>query len=107
MDVAMAPYVADAGHYFSSLKLYEYLAMGRPIVASRLGQSADMLGPPEAALLVEPGNTPALAAAMERVTTDRTLAQTLSARAAAFGRQHDWQANARRVIALVQEGVMA
>lgn len=107
MDVAVAPYPADAGHYFSPLKLYEYLAMGRPIVASRLGQSADLLGPTEAALLVEPGNTRALADALERVATDRALAQTMSARAAALGRQHDWQANAQRVVALVRHGVMA
>jgi len=107
MDVAVAPYPADAGHYFSPLKLYEYLAMGRPIVASRLGQSADLLGPTEAGLLVAPGDSLALAAALERVATDRQLAQTLSARAAALGRQHDWQANARRVIHLVRERVMA
>ncbi|MEY4872773.1 MAG: hypothetical protein RLZZ563_2103, partial [Pseudomonadota bacterium] len=74
---------------------------------SRLGQSADLLGPTEAGLLVAPGDSLALAAALERVATDGQLAQTLSARAAALGRQHDWQANARRVIHLVREGVMA
>lgn len=107
MDVAVAPYPADAGHYFSPLKLFEYLAMGRPVVASRLGQTADLLGPSEAGLLVPPGDAPALAAALERVATDPDLAQSLARRAAAVGRQHDWQANAGRVIGLVQERALA
>lgn len=107
MDVAVAPYPADAGHYFSPLKLYEYLAMGRPVVASRLGQTAELLGPTEAGLLVGPGDIPALAAALNRVAGDGQLAQTLAARSAALGRQHDWQANARRVVTLVRERTMA
>src|SRR5262249_53202779 len=40
MEVAVAPYPKLASFYFSPLKVYEYMAAGLPIVASRIGQLA-------------------------------------------------------------------
>jgi glycosyltransferase involved in cell wall biosynthesis len=107
MDVATAPYPAAAGHYFSPLKLYEYLAVGRPVVASRIGQTAALLGETEAALLVQPGDVQALTAALLRVAQHPALAETLARNAAVEGRRHDWADNARKVVSLIREGVVA
>jgi glycosyltransferase involved in cell wall biosynthesis len=47
MDVAVAPYPQSSDSYFSPLKLYEYMACGRAIVASRIGQIPEqVLGDP-------------------------------------------------------------
>jgi glycosyltransferase involved in cell wall biosynthesis len=107
MDVATAPYPAAEGHYFSPLKLYEYLAMGRPVVASRIGQTAQVLDGTGAAVLVPPGDAETLAEALLRVAQDPALAARLSQNAAAEGRRHDWADNARAVMALVPSGVTA
>ena len=49
--------------YTSPLKLFEYLAAGRPIVASDLAALREVLRHEDNALLVEPGSPTALAAA--------------------------------------------
>ena len=47
----------DGSEFFGSpTKLFEYMAMGKGIVASRLGQIGEVLADEETALLVEPGN---------------------------------------------------
>ena len=58
-DILVAPHVplADGSEFFGSpTKIFEYMAMGKAIVASRLGQIGEVLTDQETALLVEPGN---------------------------------------------------
>jgi glycosyltransferase involved in cell wall biosynthesis len=107
MDVATAPYPAAEGHYFSPLKLFEYLAVGRPVVASRIGQTAQVLDGTGAALLIPPGDPAALTCALLQVAQDQGLARDLARNAAACGRRHDWSDNARAVMALIPERVPA
>jgi glycosyltransferase involved in cell wall biosynthesis len=107
MDVATAPYPEVAGHYFSPLKLYEYLAVGRPVVASRIGQTAALLDGTEAALLVPPGDVQALTAALLRVARDAAMAKSLARNAGVEGQRRDWADNARKVVSLIREGVAA
>ncbi len=107
MDVATAPYPEAAGHYFSPLKLYEYLALGRPVVASRIGQTARLLDGTQAAVLVAPGDASALTAALLRLAHDPALRARLSHHAAREGLRHDWADNARKVVALTCEMVTA
>ena len=98
MDVATAPYPDSDDFYFSPLKLFEYLAVGRPIVASRVGQIASTLRDGETGLLVPPGDPQALAHALLRVGSDRALAAKIAGGAAAEGARHSWARNAQRVL---------
>lgn len=100
IDVATAPYPEDDNHYFSPLKLYEYLAMGRPVVASRIGQTAELLEGSDAACLLPPGDAGALADALSDLHADPARRGRMARAAAAEGRKHDWRENARRVIEL-------
>src|SRR5207247_157692 len=43
MDVAVAPHAASNHFYFSPIKIFEYLAAGCPVVASAIGQIAELL----------------------------------------------------------------
>ena len=53
---------AISERYTSPLKLFEYLTLGRPIVASDLPAIREVLTDGRTALLVPPGDPPALAA---------------------------------------------
>jgi glycosyltransferase involved in cell wall biosynthesis len=98
MDVAVAPYLPSEDFYFSPIKVYEYMAAGRPVVASRLGQIVDLVG---AGLVcpAEPGDPASLAAALAGILRDEPAAAAQAAR----GRdwvlaERTWAANARRVV---------
>jgi glycosyltransferase involved in cell wall biosynthesis len=103
MDIATAPYPAgdEDAFYFSPLKLYEYMAAGRAILASAMGQINDTIQHERNGLLVAPGDAGALAEALERLLNDPNLRENLgqNARCDAVA-QHTWSASVRRVLAL-------
>jgi glycosyltransferase involved in cell wall biosynthesis len=101
-DVLASPHVplADGSAFFGSpTKLFEYMAMGKGIVASRLGQIGDVLENEKTALLVEPGNVVELSNAIQRLAASQELREQLgaSARNAAIAR-FTWTHNAARVL---------
>ena len=65
---------ADTGFPF---KLGEYLATGRPVIASDVSDVSRYLTDGENALLIEPDSAPAIARAMEQLLTDRGKAQDI------------------------------
>jgi len=58
--------------------IFEYLAAGRPLIASRVGVVPEVLIDGEHAALVPGGDAPALAAALERLMGDPVLAARLA-----------------------------
>lgn len=98
MDVATAPYPQSDNHYFSPLKLFEYMASGRPIVASRIGQTADVIRHGQNGLLVPPGDPDALVEALLALRIDPELARRLADAAAEESKKHDWKRNAQAVL---------
>lgn len=95
-DIFSSPHVPskDGSKFFGSpTKLFEYMAMAKPIVASRLDQLADVLQPAvhleqldgdwtpsgeETALLVEPGSAEAIADAILLLQASPNLRTALS-----------------------------
>jgi glycosyltransferase involved in cell wall biosynthesis len=84
--------------FTSPLKLFDYMAAGVPIVASDLPSLREVLRDGENALLAEPGNADAFAAAVRRVLTDRELAERLGRQARADVGQYSWDARARALL---------
>jgi glycosyltransferase involved in cell wall biosynthesis len=101
-DILVAPHVplADGSEFFGSpTKIFEYMAMGKGIVASRLGQIGEVLVNQETALLVEPGNVDELKSAIVKLIESETLRTSLGAKAREVAeREHTWAHNARRVL---------
>ena len=101
-DVLVAPHVPlpDGVEFFGSpTKLFEYMAAGKAIVASRLGQIGDVLEHGVTAWMVEPGSVEDLGEALVSVADDRKLRRELGAKARRQASEHhSWQLNARRVI---------
>jgi glycosyltransferase involved in cell wall biosynthesis len=101
MDVAIAPYPPLSAFYFSPLKVYEYMAAGRPVIASRIGQLANLIEDGVNGLLCPAGDPVALAAALDRLRREPELRARLgrAARATVL-RHHTWEAVARRILHL-------
>ena len=80
------------------------MAVGKAIVASRLGQIGEVLEHEETALLVEPGNVEELKDAIVRLGSSKELRESLgaAARRAAVER-HTWKHNAQRVLDAYRE----
>ena len=99
MDVSAAPYPPLEGFYFSPLKIFEYMAAGKAIVASAVGQITDILADGETALLCPPGDVGSLTSALEQLHDDPTLRQRLGRKARTIARQrHTWDEVARKII---------
>ncbi|MDQ3458122.1 MAG: glycosyltransferase family 4 protein [Deinococcota bacterium] len=103
MDAAAAPYPPLADFYFSPLKVYEYLAAGLPVAASRVGQLGDLLTDGVDGLLYEPGDARALAEALARLGQDASLRERLGqAGRAKVASEHSWQRVARRILSIAE-----
>lgn len=106
-DILVAPHVplADGSPFFGSpTKLFEYMAMGKGIVASRLGQIGDVLVDGETALLVEPGDAGELAAGIDRLAKSSEMRQQLGQNARRIAvEKHTWRHNAQRVLDAYKE----
>ena len=87
--------------YTSPLKLFEYMAAGRPIVGSDLPSLREVLRPDENAVLVEAGDPGALAAGIARVLGDPGLAARLAARAREDVIEWTWDKRAERLETLL------
>ena len=106
-DVAVAPYPpVDHDFYFSPLKLFEYMGCGAPIVAPRLGQIAEVIRDGETGLLYAPSRADELAAACDRLLTDRELATRLGTAAAAEVRErYTWDRNAAAIARIAEDAI--
>lgn len=99
MDACVAPYADAPGFYFSPLKVYEYMAAGRAVVASRVGQLAELVRDGETGLLCEPGDPVALAAALGALMDDPGLRARLGRAARAHVLEHHtWGQAVRRIL---------
>jgi len=81
LAVAFYPHTEHYAYFMSPLKLFEYMASGVPIIASDLPAIREILRHGENAWLVPPGDPQLLAAGINQLLGDRTLAQQLAQQA--------------------------
>jgi glycosyltransferase involved in cell wall biosynthesis len=94
---------AISTEFTSPLKLFEYMASGRPIVASDLPAFREVLRDGENALLVEAGNPQALVAGITRIKEDPLLGARLARQAREDVREFTWGRRAERLETLFRE----
>lgn len=91
---------SSIGDYMSPMKLFEYMAAGRPIVSSDLPVLREVLRHDENSLLVDPRDPLAWKAALELLWNQPDRAQELAARAhAEFIANYTWDIRAERTLA--------
>lgn len=104
-DVLLAPYQnrvhgssghTDLARWMSPLKLVEYMAAGKAIVATNLPSIQEIVRDGETALLCPPDRPERWAAALDRLGRDGALRARLGRNAAArFAAEYSWNARAR------------
>ena len=101
-DVALQPAVT---RYASPLKLFEYMALGRAIVAPDMRNIKEILTDEVDSLLFDPEVEGGFKSAIERICGDHELRNRIgeAARAAITEKALTWENNARRIEALVGE----
>jgi glycosyltransferase involved in cell wall biosynthesis len=99
-DIAVLPYPQLPRElWFSPLKLYEYMAVGKAIVASDAGQISEMIEHDFSGLLVEPGDVAHLSEALIKLLKDPAERERLgcNARQRAVER-HSWRRYVERLV---------
>lgn len=101
IDVALQP---AATSYASPMKIFEYLAMAKPVVSVDQGNTREILDEGGNALFFPPGDRAAFVDAVQEIFSDQARLERMSqaAREAIFAREFLWQRNAQKVVALAQ-----
>ncbi|MBZ0300706.1 MAG: glycosyltransferase [Anaerolineae bacterium] len=97
------PWTEHFAYHASPIKLFEYMASGRAIVASDLPAVADVVQDGESALLVPPGDVEVLAKAIIRLRDDPVLRQRLADRARQQVLDHyTWASRAAMILSAIE-----
>src|SRR5579862_273394 len=101
IDIAVQP---AANEYCCPMKILEYMALGKPIVAPRQENIQDLLREGEEARFFKPGDAASLADALTELVKNREEAAQIGRRGreAIERRGYLWINNARRVVEMVE-----
>lgn len=104
-DICLLPLASTSigSRYTSPLKLFEYMAMGKPVVASDLPSLRAVLEPDRHALLAASGDPSSFAAAIDRLLEDPTLRKRLGAAGHERARAFSWENRAAHIRQFVSE----
>ena len=93
----------DSNDYGSPMKIFEYLALAKPVVAPRVGPVLEVLRDRETALLIDAGHVDQMVAAIVELHGDAPLRQSLahSGRRQVL-RNHTWRGNAAEIVGIAQ-----
>jgi glycosyltransferase involved in cell wall biosynthesis len=101
-DILVSPHLgfADGTKFFGSpTKLFEYMAMGKPIIASNLEQIGKIIVDGVNGLWMTPGNAAELAGKIAILAADRKLRKQLGEAARIdCAEKYTWEANVKKVV---------
>lgn len=106
-DILASPHVpnADGTPFFGSpTKLFEYMAMGKAIVASDLDQVGEILEHGRAAQMTTPGDVDSLVDGLDTLIANAEKRSKLGAEARRLAvERHSWREHTRRIVEALQQ----
>ena len=97
------PRKAHYEYFMTPLKMFEYMAAGRPIIASNLPSIKEILTE-DNAIFCEPGDPADLAQKISLVLTDKTLAQNMASQAREDVENYTWRKRAEKIMNFINHG---
>lgn len=91
-DIAVMP---ATNEYGNPMKIYEYMALGKPVIAPNQNTILEIAEHNKTAYLVERENINALKAALQTLIEDAAFRRRLGGQAGAAAKKHTWQIRAR------------
>jgi len=103
MDALVIPFPNRPHYafYASPLKLFEYMASGRPIIASDLPALREVLND-KSALFFKPENAADLARAIKMLKSSQTLGYHLSRQALSDVKEYTWSNRAKKILEFIK-----
>ena len=104
MDIMIAPYPALDFFYFSPLKIFEYMAMGKPVIAPAIGQINLLIDHGMTGLLYPVGDQASMEKAFAIVIEDGGARKKMGEEARkAIMLNYTWQKTAEKITTLCQK----
>jgi glycosyltransferase involved in cell wall biosynthesis len=107
-DICIAPFILarNAKIGLSPLKLYEYMACGKPVIASSISGVADALEASEGGISVPPENPEALAEAISELLENRELGVKMGSKGLSYVTEnYSWYSVAKQVDRVCKSGL--
>ena len=100
-DILLLPSTADeikSKEYTSAMKLFEYLSVGKPIIASNISSNTEILKNEENCLLFEPDNPENLADRIKFLIGNKDLKEKLSNNSSNLALKYSWEERSKKII---------
>ena len=106
-DLAAMPFPWTPHYAFnmSPLKMFEYMAAGKPIVATELPTVMEVLQDGVNAVLVEPDNPAALARGIQHIALDPAFARKIGEKARRDVNSYTWERRAGKILEFINSSM--
>ncbi|OAI13771.1 hypothetical protein A1359_11700 [Methylomonas lenta] len=112
MDILLAPfprnyYESQKGFFGSALKIFEYMAMAKPVIAPPMGQIAEVISDKKSGRLIFSEDTIELKAELQKMCNDPDYRNYIGKNARQHVESHyTWKSNAEKVRQLCVESIV-
>jgi glycosyltransferase involved in cell wall biosynthesis len=100
-DTSNFPYLEKSGFWWCPVKLFEYLAAGKPIVSFDFEEVKNIVG--DAALLAKPGNLNQFNEYLDSLIKDESLREKLGSKGKEIAEQCSWQKRAEETVKVYEK----
>ncbi|NOZ64696.1 MAG: glycosyltransferase family 4 protein [Caldiserica bacterium] len=101
MDITVLP---GTDIYSSPIKVFEYMAMGKPVIAPRIGQLKEIISEGEEGFLIEQGNKKQLQEGIIKLVGNKTLREKMGQRGRnKVEKEYTWRKNGERICSIYKK----
>jgi len=104
MDIVLAPYPELDFFYYSPLKVFEYMACGKPVITTRIGQNQELIANGESGYLCDPGNLDEMIEKILNLISNPELRARMGQEARrSIEENHSWRVKAQNLCTLFSD----